>query len=138
MLSGVAKGFQHLGMPVTDIERSKAFYRQLGFQVAMTAELPSEGGAVRVVMMELNGFILELYQLTGDDLADVHARSDGHIDHFALDVEDIEQAWHAVRAAGLEPLEPAPVFLPFWDKGCKYFNVRGPDGERVEFNQILK
>ena len=24
-----------------------------------------------------------------------------------------------------------------WKNGCKYFNVLGPDGERLEFNQIL-
>jgi lactoylglutathione lyase len=28
--------------------------------------------------------------------------------------------------------------LAFWSKGCKYFNILGPDGERLEFNQILK
>jgi lactoylglutathione lyase len=27
--------------------------------------------------------------------------------------------------------------LPFWKNGCKYFNITGPDGERLEFNQIL-
>jgi hypothetical protein len=34
-------------------------------------------------------------------------------------------------------LENEPVFLAFWVKGCKYFNTSGPDGERLEFNQIL-
>jgi hypothetical protein len=30
-----------------------------------------------------------------------------------------------------------PVYLPFWEKGIKYFNVLGPDGERVEFAERL-
>jgi lactoylglutathione lyase len=34
-------------------------------------------------------------------------------------------------------MEDKPVFLPFWKKGCKYFNILDPDGERLEFNQIL-
>ena len=39
--------------------------------------------------------------------------------------------------AGFKVIEEAPVFLPFWKNGCKYFNITGPDGERLEFNQIL-
>ena len=27
--------------------------------------------------------------------------------------------------------------LSFWKNGCNYFNITGPDGERLEFNQIL-
>jgi catechol 2,3-dioxygenase-like lactoylglutathione lyase family enzyme len=70
---------------------------------------------------------------------EITARRDGHIDHIALNVLDIEAAYAEIRAAGLEILEPdVPVFLPFWAHGVKFFTVRGPDGEKVEFNQILK
>ncbi len=131
-------GFQHLGLPVTNIERSEAFYSQLGFKTVMKTDLPADSDAVKVIMMELKGFVLELYQLVGNELAEVRGRVDGHIDHLALDVQDIERAFEDMRASGLTILEDAPVFLPFWDKGVKYFNVRGPDGERVEFNQIIK
>ncbi len=131
-------GFQHLGLPVTNIERSEAFYSQLGFKTVMKTELPAHDDAVKVIMMELKGFVMELYQLVGNDLAEVRGRVDGHIDHLALDVQDIERAFEDMGARGLTILEDAPVFLPFWDKGVKYFNVRGPDGERVEFNQMIK
>ncbi len=137
MFAGNVQGFQHLGLPVTDMARSRAFYERLGFRAVFETALPAEGGAIQVAMLDLSGFVLELYQLVGADLAGIAARGDGHVDHLALNVADIEQAWEAARAAGLTPLEDAPVFLPFWDKGCKYFTVRGPDGEKVEFNQIL-
>lgn len=137
MFAGNVQGFQHLGLPVTDIARSRAFYERLGFRAVFETTLPVEGGVIQVAMLDLSGFVLELYQLVGADLAGIAARGDGHVDHLALNVADIEQAWEAARAAGLTPLEDAPVFLPFWDKGCKYFTVRGPDGEKVEFNQIL-
>lgn len=137
MLEGNLCGLQHLGLPVTDIERSKAFYSRLGFTVTMTSELSSGEGAIQVTMMELSGLVLELYQLAGTQRAEIGAREDGHIDHIALDVVDIEQAFADVRAAGLELLEDAPVFLPFWEHGVRYFNVRGPDREKVEFNQRL-
>jgi catechol 2,3-dioxygenase-like lactoylglutathione lyase family enzyme len=137
MFTGNVQGFQHLGLPVTDIARSRAFYERLGFRTVFETALPADGGSIAVAMLDLNGFVLELYQLTGSDLAEVGTRRDGHVDHLALNVADIGVAWESARAAGLTPLEEAPVFLPFWDKGCRYFNVRGPDGEKVEFNQIL-
>lgn len=137
MLEGNVRGLQHLGLPVTDLERSKAFYSQLGFKVVMTAELPSGDDAIRVAMMAIDGLVIEMYQLVGEERAEIGRRGDGHIDHVALDVADIDRAFEEVRAAGVEPLEDAPVYLPFWDKGVKYFNVRGPDGEKVEFNQML-
>jgi catechol 2,3-dioxygenase-like lactoylglutathione lyase family enzyme len=131
-------GFQHLGLPVTDISRSEDFYRRLGFKAVMKTGLPAGDDAVQVVMMQIKGFVLELYQLVGSELDEVRTRADGHIDHFALDVQDIDRAFADVRASGLTPLEDAPVFLPFWDKGVRYFSVRGPDGEKVEFNQITR
>jgi lactoylglutathione lyase len=137
MFAGNVQGFQHLGLPVTNIARSREFYERLGFRAVFETTLPAEGGAIQVAMLDLNGFILELYQLAGADRAEIAARGDGHVDHLALNVADIEQAWEAARAAGLTPLEEAPMYLPFWGKGCKYFTVRGPDGEKVEFNQIL-
>ena len=105
------RGFQHLGLPVTDITRSENFYSRLGFKVVMRSELPADGDAVQVVMMELKGFVLELYQLAGSELAEVRARADGHIDHFALDVQDVDRAFDEMRASGLTILEDA---LSIW------------------------
>ena len=135
MLEGNIQGLQHLGLPVTDIEESKIFYGQLGFQEVMKTSLPVQDDAVAVAMLELNGFILELYQPVGKELDEITKRSDGHIDHLALNVLDIDRAFEEIQEAGLEPLEDSPVFLPFWENGVKYFSVRGPDGEKIEFNQ---
>lgn len=137
MFTDNVKGFQHLGLPVTDLARSRAFYESLGFRPVFGTTLVLDGKEIPMVMLDLKGFILELYQLPAPDLEEIRARRDGHIDHLALDVADIDRAWEAALAAGLQPLEDAPVFLPFWEKGCKYFTVRGPDGEKVEFNQIF-
>ncbi len=136
--TGNLGGWSHLGIPVTNIERSRDFYRQFGFAEAMYAEIPAGDEAIRVSMMERQGFVLEFYQLVGDDLAEVATRRDGHIDHVALDVLDAEQAYRELRSAGLEVLEEAPVTLPFWEKGSRYFNVRGPDGEKIEFSEIIQ
>ena len=129
---------QHIGIPVTDIEVSTAFYEKLGFQNAMasTFEFNGEPGG-RVVMMQLGAIILELYQMPETELAKIRERKDGKIDHIAFDVDDVDATFNTLKDAGFTVLEAAPVFLSFWEKGCKYFNILGPDGERLEFNQIL-
>jgi lactoylglutathione lyase len=133
------QGLQHLGIPVTNLERSKDFYAQLGFIEAMRTDIQPQTEVIRVAMMQHENFTIELYQLGQEDLQEIAKRADGHIDHVALNVLDIEQAYLEIKAAGLEILEDnAPVFLPFWEFGVKYFTVRGPDGEKIEFNQILR
>lgn len=139
LLKGNLQGLQHIGIPVTNLERSKAFYVQLGFVEVMRTNLPGTPEPIQVAMMRHEGLTIELYQLAGEERLALAKRSDGHVDHIALDVLDIEQAYSEIRAEGLEILEdPAPVHLPFWERGVKFFTIRGPDGEKVEFNQILK
>lgn len=139
LLKGNLRGLQHIGLPVTNLERSKAFYSELGFVEIMRTDLPKASEAIQVAMMHHEELTLELYQLEKEEHQMIANRTDGHIDHIALDVMDIEQAYTEICAAGLEVLEEdAPVFLPFWDQGVKFFTIRGPDGEKVEFNQILR
>jgi catechol 2,3-dioxygenase-like lactoylglutathione lyase family enzyme len=139
LLKANLQGAQHLGLPVTDLERSKAFYLNLGFTQTMRTDLPGQNEAIQVAMLQKDDLTIELYQLAGQERKEIAARQDGHIDHIALNVLDVEKAYAEIKAAGLEILEEnAPVFLPFWTHGVKFFTVRGPDGEKIEFNQILR
>jgi catechol 2,3-dioxygenase-like lactoylglutathione lyase family enzyme len=129
---------QHIGIPVSDITVSEIFYERLGFKnvMASTFEHDGEKGGL-VAMMKKNDMIVELYQMPKNELAQIRKRKDGHIDHLAFDVSDVETTFNLLKTNGFHVLEAAPVFLAFWKKGCKYFNILGPDGERLEFNQIL-
>jgi catechol 2,3-dioxygenase-like lactoylglutathione lyase family enzyme len=138
LLQGNLQGFQHLGLPVTDLERSKVFYKNLGFEEVMRTDLPAQDEATQVAMLRKDDFTIELYQLPDPERREIASRHDGHIDHIALNVLDIDKAYADIRAAGLEVLEEeAPKFLPFWTRGVRFFTVRGPDGEKLEFNQVL-
>ncbi len=128
---------QHIGIPVTDIRQSETFYEKLGFTNKMEASFVLENNKGICIMMQRGSITIELYQLPAPQIAAIRDRKDGHIDHIAFDVSDINQTFELVKAAGFSVIEPAPVFLQFWTKGCKYFNITGPDGERLEFNQIL-
>jgi lactoylglutathione lyase len=140
---GILKGnlgdIQHLGIPVTNLQAAKDWYTGLlGFEVIHETRVPLEEGDIQVAFLGLGALTLEFYQLPGQAVEEIASRQDGHIDHIALHVADVEKAYQDVKAAGLTPLEDAPVLLDtFFEHGVKYFNVRGPNGEKVEFNQVL-
>lgn len=138
MINLAINHLQHIGIPVTDIAVSTAFYEKLGFQNVMpsTFEFKGEKGGI-VAMMKRDDMMLELYQMPKKELSKIRKRKDGHIDHVAFDVNDIDAAFDTLKNAGFTVMEEQPVFLAFWARGCKYFNILGPDGERLEFNQIL-
>lgn len=131
------QSIQHVGIPVTDLTRSEAFYQRLGFVNVMQSGFTHNGEPGTCVMMQQHRITIELYQLPQRELDNIRSRRDGHIDHIAFDVPDIDDAFQKIKSAGFTILEEAPVKLNFWKKGCRYFNIAGPDGERLEFNQIL-
>lgn len=131
------RSIQHIGIPVTNIIVSETFYKQLGFINVMQAEFLHNHEPGTCIMMKQKDMIIELYQLPGRELESIGNRKDGHIDHIAFDVPDINEAFAVLKKEGFTIAEAAPVFLNFWQNGCKYFNIIGPDGERLEFNQVL-
>lgn len=131
-------GLQHIGIPVTNLQVSEAFYEGLGFNNVMTTFFEINENKGYVSMMQREEMIMELYQMPSPELAEIKARKNGHIDHVAFDVDDVDQTFQILKDHGYQIMEQAPVFLQFWQKGCKYFNILGPDGERLEFNEIIK
>lgn len=128
---------QHIGLPVTDISKSVDFYQQLGFENVMQSPFQEDGQTGTCIMMKNKNVVIELYQLPDQKLQEIRNRKDGHIDHITFDVDDIDYAFKTLKEASFIIIEEQPVFLPFWKNGCKYFNILGPDNERLEFNQIL-
>lgn len=128
---------QHVGIPVTDLERSIPFYHNLGFHIAMDSPFEYEGDQGRCIMLQQGEIVLELYQFPPHALDPIRQRKNGKVDHIAFDVVDITQTFETLMKHGITPIESEPVYLPFWKNGVKFFNILGPDGERLEFNQIL-
>jgi catechol 2,3-dioxygenase-like lactoylglutathione lyase family enzyme len=130
-------GLQHIGIPVTDLSRSTVFYEKLGFEKVMERRFDFNDAFGECVMMQFGNIMMELYQLPVVELLKIKQRSDGHIDHIAFNVTDIDQSFAVLKKSGFNVLEDSPKFLNFWKQGCRFFNVIGPDGERLEFNEIL-
>ena len=128
---------QHIGLPVADIQISQSFYERLGFRMVMGSTFNYNSNTGNVAMMKLGEIIIELYQMPEPELSEVKMRRDGRIDHLAFDVDDIEETFLLLKKEGFSIVEEKPVHLNFWKNGCKYFNIVGPGGERLEFCQIL-
>ncbi len=78
----------HIGLVVSDLERSLAFYRALGFEVE--SELPMEDGSRSITFTRLGDFRLELfwYAETPEPLAQGETKRVG-FRHLALKTDDI-------------------------------------------------
>lgn len=120
-------GLQHIGVPTNDMEQTLAFYQSLGFTLAHRTVNNGE----TVCFLRLQNLCIETYE-NGQAVGKA-----GALDHVALDVDDVEKTWSAVKAAGYAPLEEEIQSLPFWERGVRFFNILGPNGEKVEFSQIL-
>lgn len=121
------KGLQHIGLPTNDMARTKEFYESLGFENVYE----TVNGAEKVAFLRLGNLTIEAYENGQAKL------ESGAIDHFAIDVTDVEAAYHLAQEQGLEIVSNGIEALPFWESGVKFFIVLGPNRERVEFNQYL-
>ena len=120
----------HIGLPASDVDSAAMFYSRLGFSHIGRFRNPESGDDV--VFMRLGSLVLELYQTVRPEVP-----GHGAIDHIALQVEDIDAAFEAVRLLGLAPIENRIDFLPFWEKGIRFFKIAGVNGEIIEFIQVL-
>ena len=65
------------------------------------------------------------------------AMSDGAYQHVALDVEDIESMYQKICNEKYTIITDGIEELPFWENGVKFFMIKGPNEERIEFCQKL-
>ena len=124
MIQDYLTGLQHIGIPTRDVGATVAFYHSLGFQTTWRTEKGD------VTFLRLGDLSVETYQ------GETHPCV-GAIDHLTINVTDISKVFAEVKANGYTLIDPEIVTLPFFDKGCSYFMIEGPNRERVEFNQIL-
>ena len=120
-------GIQHIGIPTMNVEKSVAFYKALGFE----EKLREKGLRGPVVFMGQKNLMLEFY------VPEACAGCAGAVDHFAIDVQDVDAAFEEAKKMGLKLLDQEIQSRPFWANGVRFFNLEGPNQEKIEFSQIL-
>jgi len=124
-------GINHLGIRVTDLDKARIFYEQLGFEF-----LIGPIGPEPVAIMEhpsgvnINLILNADSGITNNILMDVPERHPGYT-HMALDVTDIETVETVIKNLGIEITE-GPMTLP--DGGVMLF-IRDQDRNVIEFHQ---
>ena len=124
-------GIQHLGIPTEDILKTITFYEALGFEKRFETTLLQETVEQKVCFLCLENIVIETYEEKQT------TNKPGAIDHFAINVNDIEEVYKRIKELGYSSVEGEIKKLPFWEKGVKFFTIYGPNKEKVEFSQFL-
>ena len=122
-----ATGIQHVGIPTKDMDATKKFYEDLGFEAAF--ETVNDGA--RVCFLKMHNLVMEVYE------SEDAAGKIGAIEHVAIDVTDIEQVYKEICDKNMNTLQDEIHFLLFWDNGVRFFTIKGPNEEKIEFSQFL-
>ena len=122
----------HVGLATNDLEKSVDFYTNiLGFE--KFGECVASDGTP-VVFLKNGELKYEIFAPVGGVPPEV-ACTVNHMSYLSDDIE-ADYEWFMSRGYecttnGIEGLDAA------WDNGCRYFKIKGPGGEEVEFDQIL-
>ena len=127
------KGIDNVGVAVTDLARSIAFYEKLGFAKEYDYEADVKGCA-----MKAGSAMLFLFQTKQANPQPVRreatlAQNPPGLDHISFLVEDANQTYAELKAKGITFLgEPEDQ-----DWGARIVGFKDPDGNNLYFLQYL-
>jgi len=139
------KGIEHVGLSVSDIDRSIAFYcGLLGLKLARRLEFPSDSrigeingmpsSAAKIAHLESEKAMLELFEYVrprGEPIPASFKQADNGYIHIGFTSSDTRADYARLRRSGVEFFsEPIELRPNVW---VAYF--RGPDGEVCELRQ---
>lgn len=128
------QGLGHIGVYISDVEKSCAFYQKIGFEVAAQYQRPN---GVVLTFVKAGSCVIELIRPVDPALI---GRPAGIVDHICMRVENIEAAVSALKKAGIIPADASINTMSDVLGGSRNIFFPGPDGERLELfesTQIL-
>ena len=138
-------GLEHVGLSVSDLDRSIAFYRDvIGFTVLRVIDSPPAmrlgevvglpGASARIAHMGTGKAMLELFEYRdprGRPIPVDRTQADNGFIHVGITSTDTRADWERLRKAGVSFISAPVEYRPgVW---IAYF--RGPDGEVCELRQ---
>jgi len=114
-------------MPVTDVDRAKAFYiEKLGFNADVDV---NPGNGMRVVQLTPPGSACSI--VIGTGLGEITSMKPGSIKGLHLVVKDVRKARELLISRGVEASE-----IDEHDQGIKYVRFNDPDGNLWMFQEM--
>lgn len=127
------RGLGHIAIYTKDMDESIAFYKTIGGALLKRESLSTPAGEKQLSLVDLGGVTLELIQSPTPV-----PMEEGCIPHFAIYVDDIDQAAAAIRAAGVDTFTaPEKKVLPHLFGGLENWFFTGPSGEQIELLKML-
>jgi catechol 2,3-dioxygenase-like lactoylglutathione lyase family enzyme len=129
----------HIGLRVSDLERSIRFYGALGFEESMAMDVPDDATAqllqvpapvgLRAVYLTNGPFVLELLAYEHHPAGPVErTMTDTGLTHLSIGVDDVAAAKVAAAGHGGEVVEATDVGVAVM--------VRDPDGQLIELLDV--
>jgi len=140
------QGIGHIGVPVSDMERSLWFYHDLlGLEIISGREVSGERVSagvqvpdawIKITLLEAGNTRLELLQYL-HPVGEPFDRKNNDVGsaHLALQVADLQATYDRLQAAAV-PCN-TPPYPSSYPPGSGWFYARDPDGMTVEFNGPL-
>jgi len=126
----------HVAISVSDLDRSKCFYEQFGFDEVMRWQ--AEDGSLTIAQMRLDGLLLEMFCYASAKAGSVGERTlesdlkQIGIKHFGLRVDDIERIRQSLIETGL--IDESTT-VTRGRTGIDYLFLCDPDGLFIEIVQ---
>ncbi|UOF92430.1 VOC family protein [Fodinisporobacter ferrooxydans] len=118
------KRFEHVGILVSDMERSLAFYKEVfGLQLRLRAALNEQVELAFLYHPDQPDFEVELI---GGKAMDA---KEGFVNHLAVRVENIDAAMERLKQLGVKMRDEVPRVIL---NRVKIAFFEGPDGEALE------
>ncbi len=136
-------GVQHVGITVSDLERSLAWYssvlgvveefRAAGSGPVVSELMQVENADVTAVFLRVGGMFVELLQHKTEGRPFDRKNNDIGAMHLCFHVADVDAAYEALRAEGVNVNAPPLYNEEGRLKGVGVLYFRDPDGVQFEF-----
>jgi catechol 2,3-dioxygenase-like lactoylglutathione lyase family enzyme len=129
----MVKGIDNVGIAVTNLARSLAFYEKLGFTKSYDYEADVQGCSINAGSAVL--FLFQTKQVNPQAVKrdPSLAQNPPGLDHISFVVEDVDAIYNDLKAKGIEfNGEPADQ-----DWGARLVGLKDPDGNNLYFLKYL-
>ena len=126
------RGLGHIAVYTADMDASIAFYEKIGGSLRSRSPVCLPEQERELALVEFGGFLVELIAVP------LPEEREGCIPHFAVYVDDVDQAAADLRAAGIDTFcTEAKCLMPNTFGGLENWFFTGPSGEQIELLRML-
>ena len=132
------KSENHIAIYVENREKAVEFYRDI-LGAEFLFEVDNESDGIRIAMMNLGNMHIELLEIP-EDKSEIVSAAKATLNHFAINVDDIESAVDYIKGKGCIFEERGIYQVPcFGSPGLslKVAFFHGINGERIELFQEI-